>query len=125
MKFAKPGPIQARSWTPVTAVNGALAFALELATVAALCYWGVRAGGDTLTKTILAVAAPAAAITVWGLFLAAGGHKYTLPLAGEIALKLAVLLVGALALYATGHKSMALGFAALSVVSVLAEYSTK
>lgn len=107
----------------ITITNAGLAFALEMGMLAALVYWGIRTGGNAATKTVLAVGAPAAAITVWAVFLAAGGHPVTLPKALEAAVKLGVLLTAALALAGTGHRTPAIVFAALTVLSVAIEYT--
>ncbi|WP_194897539.1 YrdB family protein [Catenulispora pinisilvae] len=107
----------------VTITNAGLAFALEMAMLAVLVYWGIHTGGNGLAKAALAVGAPAAAIAIWATFLAAGGHPVNLPTVPEAALKLAVFLVAALALAGTGHRTMAIAFAALAVLSVLIEYT--
>ncbi|MER7752420.1 YrdB family protein [Kitasatospora sp. NPDC097643] len=123
MRIERPGPVSQRQWTPLTVVNGGLAFALELGLLAALCYWGFKTGSSTLTRILLGIGAPALAATAWGLFLAAGGPKFRLPLAAEIVLKLAVLATGALALHAAGRPTLGTVFAVLAVVSVAVEYT--
>ena len=52
------------------AANLALRFVLELCAFAALGYWGSQATSSNLWCTVLAIATPAAAIVVWGLFVA-------------------------------------------------------
>jgi hypothetical protein len=52
------------------AANLALRFLLELAALAALAYWGSQAGATVLKNVLLAVAAPLAFATLWGLFAA-------------------------------------------------------
>ncbi|GAA2802996.1 YrdB family protein [Kitasatospora sp. CM 4170] len=123
MRIARPGPVARRHWTPLTVVNGGVAFALELGLLAALCYWGFRTGSGPLTRVLLGIGAPAAAAATWGLFLAAGGPTVRLPLAAEIAVKLAVFAVGALALNAAGRSTLALVFGAVALVSVAVEYT--
>lgn len=123
MRIARPGPVDQRAWTPLTVANGGLAFALELGLLAALGYWGFRTGSTLLTRILLGLGAPALAATVWGLFLAAGGPTFRLPLAAEIPLKLAVLGTGALALHAVDRTPLALVFAGLTAVSVAVEYT--
>ncbi|MFH8382209.1 YrdB family protein [Kitasatospora sp. NPDC018058] len=125
MRFERPGPVGRRQWTPLTATNAGLAFGLELAMLAALCYWGFKTGSNPATRLLLGLGAPALAGTVWGLFLAAGGPKFRQPLGVEIVLKLLVLLTAALALHATGRTTLALVYAALVVISVAVEYSTR
>ncbi|MCG6492806.1 YrdB family protein [Kitasatospora sp. A2-31] len=123
MKIARPGPVAERQWTPLTAVNGGVAFALELGLLAALCYWGFRTGSGPLIRVLLGIGAPAAAALTWGLFLAAGGPTVRLPLAAEIVVKLAVFAIGALALHAAGRSTLALVFGAVALVSVAVEYT--
>jgi hypothetical protein len=107
----------------VTTTNAGLAFALEMAMLAALVYWGIRTGNNAVTKTVLAVGAPAAGIGIWATFLAGGGHPVNLPTALEAALKLVVFLVAALALAGTGHRTLGVVFAALAVLTVVIEYT--
>ncbi|MEU6968573.1 YrdB family protein [Kitasatospora aureofaciens] len=123
MKIARPGPVGQRQWTPLTATNAGLAFGLELAMLAALCYWGFRTGSTPVIRLLLGIGAPALAATVWGLFLAAGGPKFRQPLGVEIALKVLVLETAALALHASGRSTLAVVFAVLAVVSVAVEYT--
>ena len=52
------------------AANLALRFALELCAFAALGYWGSQATSSAVWCAVLAIATPAAAIVVWGLFVA-------------------------------------------------------
>ncbi|MER6301392.1 YrdB family protein [Kitasatospora sp. NPDC001539] len=125
MRTEGPGPAGGRRWTPLTAANAGLAFGLELALIAALCAWGFETGPDLAARLLLGIGAPALAATVWGLFLAAGGPRFRLPLAAEIALKPLVLLAGALALHATGRTALAVVYAVLVLVSVTVEYGTR
>lgn len=110
-----------RTWTPVTIANAALALALEIGLLVALCYWGFKTGDGVLAKILLGIGAPVLAGTVWGLFLAAGGPKFTLPVAAQVILKLAVFGTAAWGLYATGHTNLALVFAGLSALTVAVE----
>ncbi|MFG3052839.1 DUF2568 domain-containing protein [Kitasatospora sp. NPDC048239] len=125
MRIARPGPVSARKWTPLTVANGALAFALELGLLAALALWGFGTGSGPVARTLLGVGAPALAVLVWGLFLAAGGPRVRLPVAAEIALKLLVLALGALALDAAGHPAAGLVFGGLALLSVAVEYTAR
>ncbi|MFD5464169.1 YrdB family protein [Kitasatospora sp. NPDC127059] len=125
MKIARPGPVGQRQWTPLTATNAGLAFGLELALLASLCYWGFKTGSSLATRLLLGLGAPALAATFWGLFLAAGGPRFRQPLGVEIALKLLALLTGALALHAGGRTTLAVVYAVLVVISVTVEYTTR
>ncbi|MER7770238.1 YrdB family protein [Kitasatospora sp. NPDC096140] len=125
MRIDRPGPVGRRQWTPLTAGNAGIAFGLELAMLAALCYWGFRTGSTLGTRLLLGLGAPALAATVWGLFLAAGGPKFPLPVGAEIVLKLVTLGTAAAALYATGRTTLALVYGVLVVVSVAVEYTVR
>ncbi|WP_031069109.1 YrdB family protein [Streptomyces sp. NRRL WC-3742] len=125
MRIERPGPVAGRQWTPLTAGNAGLAFGLELALLVALGYWGFKTGSTLATRLLLGLGAPAAAATVWGLFLAAGGPKFRQPLAVEIVLKLLVLGTAALALHATGRTTLAWVYGGLVVISVAIEYTTR
>ena len=87
--------------------NLALAFLLELCALAALCYWGVRTGGGPVTKTALGIGAP---------LFAAPRALVSVPL---LALGVKVIVFGSAvaALYATGHRGLAIAFAVLVVVN--------
>jgi len=89
--------------------NLALALALELCALAALCYWGFSVGGGPVAKAVLGIGAPVCAAVLWGLF-AAPRAPVSLPLLG-LGTKLLVFGSATLALYATGHSVLALVFA--------------
>jgi hypothetical protein len=97
--------------------NLALAFVLELCALAALCYWGVSVGGGPFTKTALGLGAPLCAAVLWGLF-AAPRAPVSVPL---LALGTKVLVFGsaALALYVTGHSTLAIVFALIVVANAV------
>ena len=107
----------------VITANAGLMFILEMAMLAALVFWGVHTGTGALAKIVLAVLAPAAAIAVWAIFLAGAGHPVRLPKPVEIAVKVAVFLVAALALAGSGQRALGIVFAALALVSVAIEYA--
>jgi Protein of unknown function (DUF2568) len=71
--------------------NLALRFGLELASYAALGYWGASLGDVTALHVVLAIVVPAAAMAVWVTFLA---PKASRPLTGPsgLALELVVFL---------------------------------
>jgi uncharacterized membrane protein YeiH len=91
--------------------NLALRFALELAALAAVGWWGWDAGGP-----LLALVAVAAVVVVWGLFVAPR-RRYDLPLPLRLAVELAVWLAAGAALAATGHTALGVAFVVLAVVS--------
>lgn len=100
----------------IKSINLAAAFLLELCLLAALAYWGYRAGGGTITKIGLAIGAPLLMAVVWGTFMA---PKAWVPLAGPLHLALAFVLfgLGVAALYAAGQPRLALAFAVAVVLN--------
>lgn len=95
--------------TPLHAANEALAFLLELCALAALAVWGYGTGDALAVRLLLAVAAPLAAAVLWGLF-AAPKARIRVPLAGVLATKAVVFGASAAALYAMGHRGLAVTF---------------
>jgi hypothetical protein len=99
----------------VRAANLALKFLLELAAIAALAYWGATAA-DGVLAVVLAVAASALFIVIWGRFAAPrAGHR--LPARSRIALELGLFAVAAIALVLAGSAVLAAAFAVLVVVN--------
>ncbi|MFI6445800.1 YrdB family protein [Kitasatospora sp. NPDC050543] len=122
---ASASPGGAGGWTPLTVANAALAFALEIGMLAALCYWGIHTGRGPVGKTLLAIGAPVLAGVVWGLFLAGGGPRYELPVPARIVIKLAVFGLAALALSASGRTTLGLVLGALALLTVAVEYTAR
>lgn len=108
-------PFAAMHGRPWVAANEVLAFVLELVAIGALAWWGFTAVDGWAASLLLGLGAPAAAVTLWGLF-AAPRARIRLPLAGVLAVKTLVLGGGAAAVYGTGHPVAAV---ALAVVLVL------
>ena len=95
--------------------NLALAFLLELCALVALGYWGVSAGGGPVAKVALGIGAPLFAAVLWGLF-AAPKAPVSVPLLG-LGVKLIVFGSAVVALYATGHHTLAIVFAVIVVAN--------
>ncbi len=95
-------------------VNEVLAFLLEIVAIAALTFWGWRAGG-----VLLALALPVVAIVLWGLF-AAPRARFRVPVAAQLAVKALVYGGAVVGLLATGHLVLAAVFAALVVANTAA-----
>ena len=91
----------------------ALRVTMEAAIIAALAMWGYHAGPHTVSKLVLALAAPAVGFGVWGAvdFRQAGRFAEALRRAEE----LAVSGLAALAWYAAGQHAPG---AALAIVSL-------
>jgi exosortase/archaeosortase len=97
----------------------AAAFLLELGALAALAWWGAVTGNGTAAKILLAVACPAAAAVVWGLF-AAPRAAVRLPTAGILVVKTVVFGAATVALSFSAGASWAISFALLVVVDTAA-----
>ena len=99
-----------------------LRFASELAMLAALAWWGLDAGGSAAANVALAIAAPLAAIAVWGRFVAPSSRtRLGDPARLVVEAVLFALAAGAVALVydwraALGFLAAALGLAALTRV---------
>jgi hypothetical protein len=101
---------QAWNWLWLT-----LAFAAELAALAALGHWGFVQGGSTATKVALGVGTPVVAAVLWGLFAAPQAVVRIAVLA--LLVKLLVFGSAVLALIATGHPRLAVALAVVALLS--------
>ena len=112
---SRPEPASIRDVRSLAAANLALKFLLELAAIAAFAYWGASTG-DSVVSVLLAVAAPAVAVVLWGTFAAPKATR-RLADAARVPFELAVFALAAAALAAAGNAALALAFAALVVVN--------
>jgi hypothetical protein len=95
----------------------AVAFLAELAALAALAVWGWSAVDATGWRVVLAVAAPAGAAVLWGVFAAPRAPVRVPVLA--VLVKILVFGTAVLALFATGHPVLAIALAAAALLSSL------
>ncbi|MFG2833754.1 YrdB family protein [Streptomyces zaomyceticus] len=102
--------------TPLYVLNEGLAFLLELAAFALLGWWGWESAEAWAPRLLLAVAAPAAAIVLWGLF-AAPKARVRLPPVGVLAVKALVFGAAVAALYGLGRHGGAVVLAVVAVVN--------
>ena len=95
----------------------ALAFALELAMLAAFAYWGFHTGGSALARLLLGIGVPLLVAVIWGVFMA---PKSTRRLQGAAYLAVKVVLFGlaAVALVAAGQSLAGIALAAIYLVSL-------
>ncbi len=98
------------------ALNSGLAFALELAMLAAFGYWGYVSGPGAGWKWGLALGIPVLAIAIWGTFFAPKSSR-RLPLLPGALLSLAMFLLGAAALFSSGQAALALILAAVAILN--------
>ncbi|MEV6246140.1 YrdB family protein [Streptomyces sp. NPDC051742] len=102
--------------TPLHVFNEGLAFLLELAALAVLAWWGWESAENLALRWVLAVAAPAVAAVVWGLF-AAPKARIRLPIAGVLVVKALVFGAAAVALHDLGRPVWAVVFASVTLVN--------
>jgi hypothetical protein len=103
--------------TIIRAPNLALKFALELAAIGAFAYWGASIGG-TAISVLLAIAAPALAIALWGVFAAPRSER-RLHLKARVPFELSVFCLATLAWIAAGAPVAAAVFAIAVVVNAV------
>ena len=104
----------ARAWNWIWLT---VAFLAELAALAAFAVWGWSVGGSTGWRVVLAVAVPAVAAVLWGVF-AAPRAPVRVP-ALTVGVKVVVVGGAVLALVATGHPVLAVVLAAAALLSSL------
>lgn len=96
--------------------NLALRFVLELCAFAALGYWGSQATSSGWWSAVLAIVTPAAAIVVWGLFVAPKAKvKVSEPV--RWAIELMVFLGAAVALIAAHQLALGIVFGVVAVTN--------
>ncbi|MFF8376115.1 YrdB family protein [Streptomyces sp. NPDC015661] len=101
---------------PLHVFNEGLAFLLELAALAVLAWWGWESVENTALRLLCAIAAPALAAFVWGLF-AAPRARFRVPLAAVLLVKVLVFGAAALALHALDRSAWAAAFAVVALVN--------
>ena len=94
-----------------------VAFLAELAALVALAVWGWSAVDPTGWRLVLAVATPAVAGALWGVF-AAPRAPVRVP-ALTVLVKVLVFGAAVLALVVTGHPALAITLAAAALLSSL------
>ncbi len=99
------------------AMNLGLKFLIELAAVAAFAYWGATAASGLLSVA-LALAAPAVAIVLWGIFAAPKSER-RLPSSRRVPFELAVFALAVAALLAAGSIGPAVVLGIAVVVNVV------
>ena len=101
--------------------NLAIRFALELAAIAALAYWGTQTGSGVVSW-LLAIAAPVAFIVIWARFLAPKSER-RLPARRRIPLELVLFGLTAAALASAAAVWLGIAFAVVAVVNVALVYA--
>lgn len=97
--------------------NLGVKFLLELAALAAFAYWGAALTTGA-AAIILAIAAPAAAILLWGRLCAPKAPR-RLPMRSRIPVELGVFALAALALATAGEPVLAVVYAVCAAVNAI------
>jgi len=97
--------------------NLAVKFVLELIAIAAFAYWGSQLPG-VLVAVLVGVAAPAAAVALWGVFCAPTSAR-RLPTRLRVPFELGVFALAGGALVAAGRTGIAAGFGAVVIVNAV------
>ena len=100
------------------AANLTVRFLLELCALAAVAYWGSRVSDSTVVNVIVAIAAPLAVATFWGLLLAPSSQRRLEPPLRTLA-ELLVLALAAAALLAVDEGVLAVILAIVAVLNGL------
>lgn len=115
MSRSSPAPDDWQRMQAIEKVALALRFLLEIAAVLALAWWGIRTGGDDVSRTLLAVVAAGGLIIVWGLLVAPKARNPLSPMTRWL-LGTVLLMLAAVALWTAGAPDFALVFAALVAI---------
>ena len=94
---------------------------LELGALAIAAYWGYESAEGVL-RWVLAIGAPLLVAAAWGLFVSPKA-KVDVPRPVRFAIELTILGAAAAALASTGQEMLAIGFAALAVLSGALNYA--
>lgn len=98
-------------------LNLVFRFVLELVVLVALFLWGVSVSDEPIPKVVLALAAPAVVIVIWGLFVAPRASR-RLPDPQRLAVEIVVFGAGVLAFLAAGQPVLAILLAAAAALSL-------
>lgn len=101
--------------TVLRGANLALKFLLELAAFAAFAVWGASVGHGVV-PVLLAIAAPALAIALWGVFAAPKSER-RLSATARVPFELAVFGLAAAALFAAASTELAIAFTVVAIVN--------
>ena len=99
-------------------LNQVFRFVLELVVLLALFLWGVSVSDELLVQVVLGLGAPAAAMAVWGLFVAPRASR-RLPDPQRLAVETVVWGAGVLAFVARGALLLGLLLAAAVAISLV------
>ncbi|HEY2421691.1 MAG TPA: YrdB family protein [Neobacillus sp.] len=104
--------------------NLLLRFLLELCLLASLGYWGFKIDKVMIVKIGLGIGAPLLAALVWGMFIAPRS-SIQVPWQIRLLLEFIVLSAAVIALYASGHPTLAKVFTVVWVINGILMYVWK
>jgi hypothetical protein len=99
-------------------LNLAIAFLIEIAALAAFCWWGFTLSSPLWTRVIAGIGAPVVVAIVWGLF-AAPRARFTLGFGPTMAVKFVVFALATAALITGGAVVLGILFAVIVVVNTV------
>ena len=97
--------------------NLALRFGLELAGLAAFCYWGFTVADSVAVKLLLGLGTPVVAAVLWGVFASPKAAVRMPNIAAQVAFEVVWFGAAVAALAAAGRVTSAVVLAALYVVN--------
>ncbi|AIE60102.1 YrdB family protein [Bacillus methanolicus] len=100
----------------IKSLNLALRFVLELCALAALTYWGYRAGTGSITKIGLGAGIPLFTAIIWATF-GAPGSSMELPEPLRFVLEFIIFGMAAVSIIASGHTNLARTFILLVIIN--------
>ncbi len=99
----------------LVSLNLALAFALELAMLAAFAFFGFRITDHSIVRWVLAIGLPVLVAGLWGILLAPKA-THRLPMVPGILLSLGLFLLAAVALYVSDRPGLAIAMGAAAIL---------
>ena len=97
-------------------LNLAIAFLVEIAALAAFCWWGFTLSAPVWARVLAGIGAPVVAAVVWGL-VAAPRARFKLGFGPTLAVKAVVFALAAAALIAGGAVVLGIVFAVVVLVN--------
>ncbi|WP_441249263.1 YrdB family protein [Kitasatospora sp. McL0602] len=101
---------------PLHIFNEGLAFILEVAALAALCWWGFSTGSNVGVHLLLGLGTPVLAAVVWGMF-AAPKARFQVPLSGVLTVKFLVFASATVGLWVIDRHTLSLVFGVVALIN--------
>ena len=104
------------------AANDAVRFLVELATLAAICYWGFHDHSSWAAKLLLGIGGPALIAAAWGVWMAPQSTRRA-PEAMRAVLELVIFAAATAALTASTGASVAIIFAVVAATNAVLDHA--